>query len=311
MRHLHLIFRARPDHDHEGHPALPTLDKLLRRGRPLPTPACLSEACCQALGIARQEDWPIAPFTARAAGLDVGQDYWLRLDPVHLDVGMQGLFLRAGLALDETEVDTLCALVSPLLAPHGLEALPGPGGVLHVRCPSKARLATTPLDQVDGRQPTRFLPSGEDAPLWSRLLHEVQMVLHEHPFNLARLSAGTPPVNSLWPWGGGHFVPPNAGLDGVWTDLDLPRQLAKALGLPTQPCPAGLDQVLAIRGSRGLVVVDTAEQDECTLLPAWERDWFRPLFTRLRLGRLGSTCLTLPGAEARFLSPLDAWRLWL
>ena len=56
---------------------MPALTKLLARGHALTQPAASSDTLCQAMGIAHQQDWPVAAFTARAAGLDVAE---LQLD---------------------------------------------------------------------------------------------------------------------------------------------------------------------------------------------------------------------------------------
>lgn len=315
MRHLHLIIQPPQGLHPESLEALPGLGKLLRRGRPLPPSASVSEASCRALDIARQQDWPIAPLTAQAVGLAVGNDYWLRLDPVHLDVGMQGLYLRAGQVLDEAEASSLHAVLVPLIAQHGLEAFAGAEGVLYVRCENPPRLETTPLDQVDGCQPTRFLPRGEDAPFWTHLLHEVQMALHEHPLNVARMAAGKAPINSLWPWGGGHLVLPARTVDAAWGGAPLLHQLAMALDIPCHPCPAKLAPTLARGETGGLVLLggDGWETDspEATI-HAWDNAWFQPLAAALRLGRLSTVNLSIPGAAAasRTLGPWDIWRLW-
>ena len=39
---------------------------------------------CTELGIAKQRDWPMAPWLARAAGLDPGAGYWLCAEPTNL-----------------------------------------------------------------------------------------------------------------------------------------------------------------------------------------------------------------------------------
>jgi hypothetical protein len=293
---------------------LPGLGAVLRRGQPLPAPEGVSAACCLALGISRQRDWPVAPFTARAAGLKVGEDYWLRLDPVCLDVSMRGPWLRAGQALEEEEARALHGLVAPILSPAGYEILAGQGGVLHMRCKRAPRLDTTPLDQVDGRLPTPFLPRGEEAPTWVRLLHEVQMALHEHPINQARAATGRLPINSLWPWGGGRYIPPARLPEGVWSDLPLLQQLAAAVDVPVAPAPDSLAQFLAAPGLRGVVAL-SGERDGAhapDLLETWEQTWLRPLQGALRRGRLASAQVDLlgPGAVSRRMTPLQAWRLW-
>lgn len=314
MRHLHLILSPPRGVDPDTLERLPGLGSLLRRGQPLPAPECISAACCLALGIGRQRDWPVAPFTARAAGLEVGEDYWLRLEPVCLDVSMRGPFLRAGQTLEEKEARVLHGLVAPILSPAGYEILAGQGGVPHMRCSTAPQLDTTPLDQVDGRQPTPFLPRGDEAPAWVRLLHEVQMALHEHPFNQARAAAGRLPVNSLWPWGGGRYIPPAKLPDGVWSDLPLLDQLAAALEMTASTPPGSLAQFLAAPGNRGVVALagDQHPAYAMDILGDWDETWLRPLQGALRRGRLASARVELlgPCAVSRRITPLDAWHLW-
>jgi hypothetical protein len=268
------------------------------------------------LGIARQQDWPVAPFTARAAGLAVGDAYWLRLDPVHLDVGLRGLVLRAGLALAPEEATGLGEIVVPILTRSGLAAFSGPDGTLHIRCGIPPRLNTVPLDRVDGRQPTHFLPTGEDAPFWNHRVHEMQMALHEHPLNLARMASGQLPVNSYWPWGGGRFMKPARDMEAVWGEHPLLCQLVMALGITPHPPPPRLEQVLDTKAYRGLVLLDGQAGDEGPpghRFQAWEQDWFRPLARALRLGRLASAEVSILGPEARafLLTPRDIWRIWI
>lgn len=324
MRHLHLILQLPeglgPESWEDATTVLPSLRKLLARGRPVPAPPGASEALCQALGLARQQDWPVAPLGAKAAGLDADNSYWLRLDPVHLDVSMHGLFLRAEQVMDEAEAAALHAVLAPILAAHGLEVFPGSDGALLVRCPTPLRLMTTPLDIVAERQPTRFLPTGEDAALLTRLLNEAQMALHEHPLNQARATAGRLPINSLWPWGGGKLELPARCMDAAWGNAPLLRTMATALEIAHSPLPGGLDQVvgqLIKQGSdRGLVLLQIGAADgkaeQGVSVQSLERNWLRPLLSAQRLGRLRSARLSLAGGarQAVVLRRIDAWRFW-
>lgn len=302
MRHLHLLI-----HDAQGRPPAGALAGMLARAAPPVDGAGLSALLCQVFGIARQQDWPIAPYCARAAGLPVGDDYWLRLDPVHLDVGMRGPFLHAGLTLAADEVAALHTLVMPLLEDLGLCLHGTDAGGLYLRLPRPPRLATIALDLADGRPPTHFLPRGEDAPTWTRLLNEMQMGLHEHPLNQARLARGQLPVNSLWPWGGGRLAETVPQLDAVWSDIPLACDLARALGVTLHPCPAGARDLLASSQARSLAVLDAAQVED-----RLEAAWLRPLLGALRLGRLRAARITWLGEEAAdmMLGPLDAWRHW-
>ncbi|RPH53100.1 MAG: hypothetical protein EHM84_04500, partial [Lysobacterales bacterium] len=42
------------------------------------------------------------------------------------------------------------------------------------------------------------MPKGRDAAALRRLLTELQMLLHEHPVNLARARRSAPAVNAVW-----------------------------------------------------------------------------------------------------------------
>ena len=49
-----------------------------------------------------------------------------------------------------------------------------------------------------------FLPTGEGAQSWASFINEVQMLLFEHPVNIARENINKPLVNSIWCYGLGQ-----------------------------------------------------------------------------------------------------------
>ena len=50
-----------------------------------------------------------------------------------------------------------------------------------------------------------YLPTGEGATQWAKLTNEMQMLLFEHPVNLAREANKLPTINSIWCYGGGQM----------------------------------------------------------------------------------------------------------
>ena len=307
-------------------PAMPSLHKLLRRGKACETPRGLCEAICVALGIHKQLDWPVAALTAHAENWaeDTLQAdaYWLRLDPLHLDVGMRGMFARS-MVLSETEASefnqVLASILQPLFAERGLhfelQFIAGQQGA-YVQLQDTPDLRTTPLDELDGRQPTAFLPTGADAKTWLWLLNEVQIGLHTHPFNDSRISRGLLPINGVWVWGGGdsggdvQAVSPAIKViyssntnQATWLG-----SLAKASGLESHTAPDDLNTLINSRYSHAMAVID-ARQTQPSVL---EANWFAPLLRALYWGQLRSVKLTLlhDDAQAVSLTPQQAWRFW-
>ncbi len=267
---------------------------------------------CQTFGMVRQSDWPLAPLSATMDGLDVSDAYWLRVDPVHLEVGMRGLFLRDGLGISPTEGVDLAAVLKPYFAAQGLEFFEPHPERWYLKFPEPADLSTTPLDEVRGRQAMNFLPTGPDAPALMRLVNEAQILLHELPVNQARESAGLAPINSLWPWGGGVAATPENRFDAVHGDDPDLIALARASRIPCMDTP----ETLRALGDppRALVMLSPRLDDTSheTDWQAVERGWLLPLLRGLQTGRIRSLDLTVSRGDVlqTHLGALQSWRIW-
>jgi hypothetical protein len=126
-----------------------------------------------------------------------------RIDPVHLHVGRDHLVLTdpAELSLDAREAQELARAIAPSFEADGLvlDAATPARWYLHEPQPGRAlRLRTRPLSGACGRNIDAWLPTGDDARRWRRLVNEVQMIWHVHPVNAAREARRAPTVNSLW-----------------------------------------------------------------------------------------------------------------
>jgi hypothetical protein len=85
-----------------------------------------------------------------------------------------------------------------------------------------------------------MLPSGEAGREWRVLFNELQVLLHAHPVNAARIARGRLPINALWLWGAGSLPvtvigPPAAVRSSAKSvlseDVEL-LALARAAALP-------------------------------------------------------------------------------
>jgi hypothetical protein len=298
---------------------LPALQTLLARGTRQTCPAGGVEAAlCEALGIARQQDWPLAPITLTADGGLAGDAYWLRADPVHLQV-MRDRIVLAGanaLSLSRQEADALAAAIGQHFGPD-LSPIPLHLQHWYLRYPQAPRLATTPLSVAMGRDIDPLLPQGDDAMRFRAELNELQMLLHEHPVNQAREARGELPVNSLWLWGGGSLPVICATPVPLYAENAEAQALGAFCNARVQALPAHRDAELF--GSDGVILFDTLTQAGQVgdaygwreTLRELEQDWFAPLLGVLRkIDPQGLRLMDPVSGKALHLHPRDAWKFW-
>ena len=309
----HLLSAAAPDL------RLPALQTLLARGsRQSGAAGCVEAALCEALAIARQQDWPIAPITLAADGGAAGDAYWLRADPVHLRVMRDRIMLADSAAIDLTreEADALALTIGQHFG-DDLKPLPLHPRRWYLRYARAPQLVTTPLSAAVGRDIDPLLPQGADAMRLRAELNELQMLLHVHPVNQAREARGELPVNSLWLWGGGH--PPAVGPApvAIYTGDFEAQAVGAFCSARVDALPARLDEKLL--ETDGIVLLDAlTAAGQVGDAYGWreamrglEQDWFAPLLGALRkIGPQGLRLLDPVSGKALFLHSHDAWKLW-
>ena len=298
---------------------LPALETLLGRGSLQACPADGTEAAlCLALGIARQQDWPLAPITLEADGQQTGDAYWLRADPVHLQLMRDRIVLTDPGMLDVSQLEADELLTS--IAQHFGEAL-SPIQLhpqrWYLRLPHPPRLTTTPLSVASGRNIDSIQPQGEAAQHYRTLLNELQMLLFAHPVNQERELRGALPINSVWLWGGG--VKPETTQAGLSLYANAPEAcaLGKYGGARVFPMPAKLEKSLIQKES--VIQLDAlTPAGLCGDAYAWrealramEQDWFVPLLVALRTVDSKGVHLSDPvNGKSLFLKRTDAWKIW-
>ncbi len=309
--------------------ALPALERLLGLGqRKVAAFEPLDRQLARLFGI-DADPLPLATLRRRGetdapsrgdpgGGDDDSDGDWLCADPVHLSFAREHLLLGEFAAdeLSMAEADELLGTLNDTFADLGrFEACTANRWYLRLAQPGRVKLY--PLHDVVGRPIKHFLPEGEDARLWQRTLNEVQIVLHNHPLNQAREAAGQRPVNSLWFWGAGRLdgavrapLPAVQGQDPI--TVGLARTAAVAVRAP--------DVDAALRQDT-LVILDDLLRPSLQLdLDGWRRalvrlehDWFAPLATALRSGKVHTLTLTAPGDRATLqlrAGAHDHWRFW-
>ena len=294
-------------------PPLPALEKLLAASaRQEVMEGGAEDWLSQSFGMAQRESVPVAPYTALADGMDSMGRYCLRADPVcFLLLRDRVLFAGTTRGLAREEADALISALNSHFTADGLQfTAPHPDRWYLLLDASPALQAVSP-SQALGRDVAENLLQGTDARKWRRWITEAQMVLHEHPVNLDREQRGLPPVNSVWPWGGGILERPAAApWAQVWADDPLALGLAQAADIASGPLPQSAADLCRGPVGRGdiLVVCEGGEGLECL-----EREWMVPLREQLQRGDLASIRFHL--AEVRRVATCNVtrgglWRFW-
>lgn len=286
---------------HDCRPA--ALDYLLSRCQVhtdsgLGLDATLARFFC--LTVAEDQELPAAALTWLA---DTGQppDAWLmRADPVHLraDQSCLRLFDSHSFTITREEADALVAAFNAHYRDTGWELTAPLPQRWYLSLPQPPSLLTLSPDRVAGQDIDPCLPCGADAARWHALLNEIQMLFHIHPVNAAREQRGAPPINSIWPWGGGHLpgqLQPR--VTRLLADHPLATGLASHTAISRDAMPAAVAELLAGTGDGCTLLVDDRLEWPMHYgdIEAWleglqvlESDWFVPLLAALRSGMLAS-----------------------
>lgn len=179
------------------------------------------------------DHWPVAALTRRAdAGTDAGDALWLRADPAHVAADLNGARLLGwgdGLGMDPLDAQALLPVLRPLFGDAGFELDAPHPARWYLRLPPGTPLPAfaAPEDAV-GDDLFDAIPQGEDpvSRRWRTLITEVQVVLHQHPWNRARADHGRVAINSLWFWGPG--VAPDS-VQSSYMNVRSPDPLLQAL----------------------------------------------------------------------------------
>ena len=162
--------------------------------------------------------------------LDAGKDdartaQWLRADPAHIRPDINGarlLGIGRNLGIEQADVDALLPALRPLFGDAGfvLDAPHPQRWYLRLQVGSTVPEFVSP-DVALGDDVFQHRAEGVDARRWRLLESEVQIVLHNHPHNAARLAQGRVPVNALWFWGAG-VLPDSLASDSATVFSDDP-----------------------------------------------------------------------------------------
>lgn len=274
----------------------PALARLIASAlAPAREPDGVVATACRVCGIAKQQDWPVAPWLAQAAGVDVGNAYWLCADPASYRVGSSDVRLGALLAdLDTADADVLVAMLNAHFAGDGIGFVAPTPAHWFARAGATPRIVTRPPAAALGAPLVPHLVAGPEAARWRGWQNELQMLLFEHAVNRRREAGGLAPVDGVWLWGGGALLPPAAPAPRIFADGGLVHALAASAGLAPAPLPAGFT-ALPLASVRVIWLDAFAGETGATQLAVADSAWMAPCERALHAGSLGELELVLTG----------------
>ncbi len=288
------------------------LARLLSRASVRRLDLPLEAVICSQFGLSAKPDYPIAPLAATADGLEVGDDYWLRADPAHLQLQRDSFSLSEPLPLQvqREHAALIIASLNEHFSRDGMTFMMGSSGAWYLRLATPPEIQTTLPGVALGRNVFQHMPQGAGASSWLSYLNEVQMLLHEHPVNAERESSHGAAVNSVWVSGGGVMPPAFFKQDD--TDLMLGNSplyhgLAAWSGLAIRPADPDLSRTLQSLNAECHVRLELSGQHLS------DDDNFNILWDALRARKIEQLTLNLGCYETTLvatITPVNTYRFW-
>jgi hypothetical protein len=300
---------------------LPGLERVARFGRRARLKDGWRAWLARDAGHAALAAEPPACIAALCAAEGTAGFLWLAT-PVHLVTGLTSLHLeqRGLLRLPMTTLRMLAEDFGNVFHGSGFKLTPLASGGFLVVGPAVSRADTLEPARCIGTDIGAALPRAAEL---RRLGAEIELWLHAHPVNLARIERGELPVSTLWVWGGGiaaHLpaaaLPTAHPMDRSYGSDPYLDGLACAGGARTQKLPERIADLLHTPARRIVIVVDLAEQlaahrafGAAAALAALDARWILPA-TRLVARGAVRTLRVVANNRCLSFTRRDRLRLW-
>lgn len=305
----------------------PCLELVLNRGELKRLAQGYEDRLGELFVLEKGKHWPFAPLRYKYDGGSPQDKYWLCADPVHLQVNRDQLVLINDYAFSITkdEADELIATLNHHFAQDEIFFHAPYPTRWYIQSEKLSNLYFCSLKKATGKSIDKRLPQGIYEREFRALLNEIQMILFEHPINVAREQAGQLPINSIWFWGGGTYTPLKLPvMDMVFTDDVLIKSLAQDVNLKTTSVPDNAEALITQQHRQGnatncMIVINEIEnlasygdviawRDKLTVI---EEQWIKPLLSAVKKGhRFTIMGFSNDDAFEVSLSKSDLWKFW-
>ena len=238
-RFFDALYFALAPHERSNYPEIDALNQsqLTHRVQILSAqPIHTANVCFQLKAAGLSADVGLAPLWAATqdhisqAQTDIEHQtdaLWLRLLPIHWSAGRDHVRLGTFYAGEPNHQDiqdwqAIWPSIQPWIEEFGWEVYPTSAQSEQPNQPRQPVIYLRTVNTFDYHAPDfelaqsdileAFLPHGADLKRWQTLQTELQMLLHTHEVNQARLARGAQPINGFW-------------LDQVTSARDIPAEI--------------------------------------------------------------------------------------
>lgn len=251
-------------------------------------------ALLDALGVHEHARYPSAAVTRTGDLGETARGFWLHLQPMHFVAGLDRLtavVLHGASDVARAELAELEPTIGAHLRTAGMQLVTTSHDDWLVHSEHALDVQTATPESAAGGPLEDAMPRGRDAPALRRLMTELQMLLHEHPVNVARARRGVPEINAAWFHGAGEIHDPQRyALPQAFGDDLYLRGIYRLNEADVTAAATDVRMLLARLRSRAVVVVAANDVD------VLEAAWIAPLTRALTIG-----------AIARLDIVLDCW----
>ncbi|MFO1258729.1 MAG: hypothetical protein U1E78_10040 [Gammaproteobacteria bacterium] len=290
---------------------MPSLSQLIRKADLSADKRVIDSKLNDIFDLEPSNYFPFAALSAFGEGLFCQTPYWIHADPVLLQVGPQGGFLKtADMNLcpeDAIEIET--ALQALFLPYEMLFFIRGKKG--YVNLPTVPDITTNSLRDVIEKNVHQRLPSGPEAAFWNRLLTECQMLLKTKADTYSRF-------NSLWFWGEGTL--PKRGscsFERLVSDEPFIKGLSELSHTHYSTledwlalCQKSLTSAFVLTFSFDLLVRQQNYEDWVCLAHEWEKQCFEPLLKALQRGEVDQLSIDIGQASFFQIKQRHLYYFW-
>ena len=267
-------------------------------------------------------NYSMTKVSALADDCDCSQDFWYRADPVHFktDIDHAILLDQHQLDVQQEEADQLVASFNQHFIEDGLELFAPHPHRWYLRANKMFKLQTIcPMDAV-GRDIKHFLPEGEHALEWRRLLNEAQMLFHSHEINEKRIAVGGLSINSLWLWGEEQAINQldSPGWNWVMADDAVARGMALLNHIKLLSVSNSKESIMNLPGNGLIIIDDVLGPLSYGDVSAWQEAvekiceiWIMPVYNMLKKRQLDQVSLYTGEGRVFDLTPGKQKKIWL